>query len=373
VNPALRSTGNSLRLKDRPAARGLAYVRQVVAQYWPYLKVVLGLIVVAVVGVQFTHDLLDPSLWQRSLRPAWIVASGLLFLAGFSFSAFTWRWLLYCCDRTPRLYPTIRAYFLGQLGRYLPGKAWAMFFRAEMLRSEGVPMRVGAVTAFYEVFITMSGAALASALLFALFAPETGYRPHGHILHDLIRLRVPSEVDPGKQTCVLMAFGFLAIVGAPALPRVFNAIARRLAAPFDADTGLPHFTWQHLGGGLVFSCTGWLFLGASLACALYAVEGPDLPWSLNLVGRVLAIMGVSYVAGFIVVVTPSGLGVRELFLVMFLTGLLRETATEMENSRGLAVLTALVLRVAWSGAELLLVTLLWMIKVAPPDAGQHAA
>jgi uncharacterized membrane protein YbhN (UPF0104 family) len=329
------------------------------------LKLALGLAMVAIIGVHFAEDLLDRRLWERSLRPAWIVAAGLLYLAGTTFSALTWRRLLILCGYQPRLYTTIRSFFLGQLGRYLPGKAWAMFLRAELVSADGVPAGTGAVTAFYEVFITMTGAVLPAAILFAVYAPGTGYQPHGQILNDLVRLRLPAEVEPGRRASVLLALGLLAFVGTVALPPVFTRLAHRVAGTFGFTNGLPVFGWKQLTEGLLLTCTGWLILGASLAAALFAVVGTAIPWSPVTIGRVIAILGVSYVAGFVIVFAPSGLGVREYFLALFLSALLAERGLPPQDSRALAILTALVLRVAWTGAEIALAVVLWRVAPAP--------
>ena len=62
---------------------------------------------------------------------------------------------------------------------------------------------------------------------------------------------------------------------------------------------------------------GWLFLGAGLVAALWGV-GSDFSPSWQGLGRLTAGMAVAYVAGFVILVAPSGLGVREFFLMLFL-------------------------------------------------------
>ena len=72
-------------------------------------------------------------------------------------------------------------------------------------------------------------------------------------------------------------------------------------------------------------------------------------------------MALAYVLGFVVLVAPGGLGVRELVLQH---ALIRQFAASQDESAaaGLAVVVALVLRLVWTIAELVLGLVLWMRK-----------
>ena len=88
-----------------------------------------------------------------------------------------------------------------------------------------------------------------------------------------------------------------------------------------------------------------------------------MTWGPEFLARVAAIMGLSYVAGFVIVLAPSGLGVREFFLALFLTPeLVRLCALDEDRARGSAVLAVLVLRLVWTAAELVIVGLLYPLR-----------
>jgi hypothetical protein len=343
-------------------------MRNLLRRWSPYLRTVLGLAVVALIAYHLAQDLRDPRLWERSLRPGWVVLSGVLYLTALFFSALTWRWLLARFGRPTQLLAAARAYYLGQVGKYLPGKAWALFVRADLIRGEGVPYGLGVVTSLYEVFLTMSGEGVLAVVLFALFAPDTGSEPHGQVLRGLFRLAVPAGATIGRTTCVLLALGLLAAVLGPALPPVFNRVARRVASPLTSRDEIPGLRWRHLGGGLLLTCAGALFAGASLGAAACSVVGTALPWTLPAIGRISAAMGVAYIAGFVILLAPSGLGVREYFITLFLTPDLVGLGLPAGEARGLAVLTALMLRVTWTAAELLAAAALWKLAAAPTAA-----
>ena len=67
----------------------------------------------------------------------------------------------------------------------------------------------------------------------------------------------------------------------------------------------------------------------------------------------VAATAVMYVAGFVVLVAPGGVGARELVLQQALTPVLRPEAGDAAN--GLAAVIALVLRLVWTVAELTLI------------------
>ncbi len=339
---------------------------------WPVLKPLLGLVVVGIVGYHLTLDLLDPRLWDRPIRPARVILSAALYVCGLYFSALTWLLLLRRHGQHARHWTAVRAYYLGHLAKYLPGRAWALFYRADLARVDGVRYAVSVLTSFYEVFLTMSSGALVGVILIALTAPESDHPQTGAAFHDILRLRVPAGESIGRGAGVLLGLVLLAAVGLPALPPVFNRLARRAAMPF-ADAGpLPSLGWGDLGKGMALVWPAWLLQGASLAAILCAVADAELRWTPGAAARVVGIMGLSYVAGFVIVFTPSGLGVREYFLALFLAPELRELGVAPDEARGVAVLSALLLRIAWTVAELSVAAAVWRLAPAPVRGNARA-
>src|SRR5439155_26520624 len=129
---------------------------------WPLLKALFVLAILVAIGRQFARDLGRQEIWQRSWRPGWLVLSAVLYLLGLGFSAFYWYRLLVALGQRPSFLSTVRAHYIGQMGKYLPGKAWALFLRSNLVRSPTTRVGVAVLTSFYEVFLTMlSGALLA--------------------------------------------------------------------------------------------------------------------------------------------------------------------------------------------------------------------
>ena len=284
---------------------------------WPWIKAGLALVVLAAVGWRFWRDLgkLDPD------RPApdlgWLAVAGALYLAGMGFSAAFWTRLLGRLGSTPGTLAAVRAYYVSQLGKYVPGKALALMLRVGLA---GPPAATAALAAFYEVLATMASGSLV-ALAFAPSWQATG-----------------------------MALALLAATAGPILPPVFNLVSRRVVKPFTKEAP-PRVPWSAFAEGLVLTAPCWLLFGLALACALRAVDAPVPSYPF-----LVAATALSYVAGFVVPISPGGLGVREYVLALLLVPPL---------DAGHVALAVLLLRLAWTLAEAVAAGILYWVPVPP--------
>ncbi len=311
------------------------------------LKALLGVAILLAIGRQFWRDLSEhPDVLHQPLHSGWLLLSGVLYLLGIGFSALYWRRLLVHLGRQPSRWAAARAYYVSQLGKYDVGAGLAT------------------VTAFYEVLTTMAAGALLSAVLFALLTPETGAALSWDTLREIVRLETPPGGVVDRKTCVLLPAGLFVVCVTPLLPPLFNRLVHRLTRPFrgrDADAIAP-FHLSYLVEGLLLTMLGWLFLGASLAAALEGTIGPGLEWTYGSLGRITALLGLAYVAGFVILIAPGGLGVREFFLKLLLTA---EVATlrpsVQDETMAATVLVVVVLRIVWTLAEVVLAGILYLL------------
>src|SRR5205807_10450340 len=80
-----------------------------------------------------------------------------------------------------------------------------------------------------------------------------------------------------------------------------------------------------------------------------------------------AFMALAYVAGFVILIVPSGLGVREYLLTLVLVSELEQlSSAPAGETRAIAVLTVLLLRLTWTIAELAVVAVVFRL---PSPAG----
>src|ERR1700722_9076263 len=90
---------------------------------WPIVKGLLALVVLAAIAHKFYDDLRHPDLATLELRGGWLALSGGLYLVALLPSAWYWYHLMHIFGDRPRPLVALRAYFMGQMGKYVPGKA----------------------------------------------------------------------------------------------------------------------------------------------------------------------------------------------------------------------------------------------------------
>jgi hypothetical protein len=169
-----------------------------------------------------------------------------------------------------------------------------------------------------------------------------------------------------------LALVLVAVVGIPILPTVFNRLVGRIAAPFRRDDSrpLPKLDWTALFQGLGMTAGSWFFLSASLWMAVQAVLIDPPAWNFARWFYSTAYLALAYVGGFIILLVPSGLGVRELLLTPFLAvELERGGDLSAGDARALALLVVLVLRMVWTLAEILLIAAIYWVPVDSPGPG----
>ena len=110
---------------------------------WPVAKALLAVAILLGVGREFAVNLGRLDLAELTVQPAWLALSAALYVLALAGSAWYWYHLLQVFGERPRLLPTFRAYYLGHLGKYVPGKAWALLLRGQLVRGPGTDVRLG--------------------------------------------------------------------------------------------------------------------------------------------------------------------------------------------------------------------------------------
>src|SRR5437868_8009191 len=176
-------------------------MRASVRKWWPLLKAVFAIAILVAIGRRFALDLEIPQkglkrsleeFRQSLIHPGWLFISGILYLAGLGFSAIYWYRLLRELDQRPGLLAAVRAYYVGHMGKYLPGKAWAVFLRAGLVRGPRVSYPRAVLTTFYEVLVTMVGGTVLAMVLVALLVPQSSSPMDWHALGQLLTGHEPA-------------------------------------------------------------------------------------------------------------------------------------------------------------------------------------
>lgn len=256
--------------------------------------------------------------YQWQFEPLWLVAAGLLYLVGLVPAALFWYAILRGLGQRPRVAETMWVYYLGHIGKYVPGKAFVVILRTGLIRSERVDTRLAAVSVFYETLGMMGVAALLSAVIVVCWF--------------------------GAQ--LWLAGVSLAVAAAVLLPTLPSVLSRLLrfgwlkrfdAGTADAVAGLG--TGRLLLGWLLL-VPAWPVLGLSLWATLRSIGAPGL--ELGDLPLCTLSVALAIVAGFLAMM-PGGAVVREAVLLELMVPQFGEVA---------ALVSALLLRLVFLVSEI---------------------
>ena len=151
--------------------------------------------------------------------PGWLVAAGGLYLLGMLPAALFWHRVLRVLGQPVGWLSAVRAYYIGHLGKYVPGKAMVVVLRAGMVRGPQVNATVAAVAVFIETLTMMASGSLLAAVLIARFGGREWLYAAGAF-------------------CVMLAAGL------PTLPPIFRQLIRwlPLGRARENPEALPNFT-----------------------------------------------------------------------------------------------------------------------------------
>lgn len=152
-----------------------------------------------------------------------LLLSALFAVAGVGVSGQVWRCLLTGMGYRLDVTPALRVFFVGQLGKYLPGSIWPVLAQMELGRDLGVPPRASAAAVAVFLWVHLvTGAAVALPLLAGsgVLPPWAGAASApilvllvAHLMEKALRFamrvtrREPLERHP-DQTTILLAAGW---------------------------------------------------------------------------------------------------------------------------------------------------------------------
>jgi uncharacterized membrane protein YbhN (UPF0104 family) len=267
-----------------------------------------------------------------SFAAEWLVIAGTVYLLGLLPAGAFWYLCLRRLGQRPGWLPTLRAYYVGGLGKYVPGKAMVIILRAGMIRGPGVHTATAAASVFLETLTMMCVGAFLAAIFLA------------------------GQAWAGKTHPFLFGVAIVLIPAAlvPTLPPVFRfglgVILRRLslAEPKNPEAILPSVPMTTLATGWLLMTGLWFLWGLSFLAVLKATQQVEIQWGQDL-WPATASVALATVAGFAVLVVPGGIGVREAALAEILVPIL---APRTPHPELLAVVSAALLRLVWVLAEL---------------------
>jgi uncharacterized membrane protein YbhN (UPF0104 family) len=240
--------------------------------------------------------------------------------------------------------------------------------RTGLICGPGVDASIAAASVFLETLTMMAaGAFLGAAVLIA-------HDPWHSLLFWKTAPGEAAAAAPaifagisGHGLWLLASLAMMTATGLPTLPPLFARLSR-LVGVGRSDPAvaakLTKFRYRTLLGGWLMMFVGWGFIGASLWATLKAVGAPDI----DLLGQFhlyVAATALALVAGFVSQV-PSGAVVREAVLMKSLLLLVPRVGALY------ALLSAIVLRLVWLAAEVLISAILYLGWRIPDAFHRHS-
>ena len=250
---------------------------------------------VAVVRSQWS--LLKDYQWQ--LSPAWALLALLGLELTWLFELDTWRTILRSLGGPLPFWRAARIWFLSNLLRYIPGNIWQFLGMAEMSADDGIPRLVTLTSiVLHQAISTMAGLVLA-----AVYYGIVGYAP-SPVGGETEWSGIGSLWIARMRLLLLLVPLTLLLLQPRLLERILNWALAKVGRPPVKVT----LTWGQIWVLLLRYLIVWLAMGLSFAAMTRALAPTKWPQA---VPSLVAAWTAAYVIGYLSLLTPSGLGVRE--------------------------------------------------------------
>ncbi len=261
--------------------------------------------------------------WAR-LRWDWMIAGWGCSISGLLPTWIGWHQTLRDFRQMVDWRHSFYAYFLGHMGKYVPGKAMAVLLRVGHLHRIGALVRPSIVSVIIETLTSLASGGLLGAI-FALAMP------------------LPS-------TFRWMAFASIPIFALSLVPHTFRWLVTMVSR--SRIGSMPAFvakaiTWRLMLRTSAWSFLGWTLNGTAAWMVLMAITPDPTLLSVQAWMVCVAAMSLGVLAGFLSML-PGGVAVRELVAMWILTTLVPQPV---------ALASSIVARLILMAGELTLLTL----------------
>lgn len=228
------------------------------------------------------------------LRPSWpwIGISGLIFIATYAVLVETWRRMLLAWQSALPFWVAARIWAISNLGRYIPGKVWQIGAMGVMAQRAGVSAIAATGSAILNTIVNIvAGFALVAALGWELLDQQSG----------------------GTRVAALL-FVIAAVAILALLPRVLPWLIRALSRITGREITLGRLPARVILIAAIGNLIAWTLYGVAFATFARAILG-------QIHGTVAAyatVYALSYLVGYLVLLVPAGVGVREASMVTLL-------------------------------------------------------
>ena len=287
--------------------------------FWRILQFTAGALLVALAArsviTNWEELRAQPVDWR--LSPTWIAASIMMVFAGYATLIEAWRRVVQSMGERLGFLTAARIWFLASLGKYIPGKVWAVAGAAILARRAGVDPSAAVAGA-----LVLQALALASGAAVVALTARESFQTMG------------AEVVFLAAALLATCLAGLVVLGSQSLLDRINRLLPRSLPPLRAVSPAT------LATAFAANLFAWVAYGTAL---LFLTNGvlPDVRLSLP---QAIGVFTCSYLVGFIALFAPGGLGPRESVFLLMLAG-----DIGLKPAAGLALASRLLL----TGTEVL--------------------
>lgn len=261
------------------------------------IKLTLKIAVIAIILFFLGQSVI--SNWEKirtydwSFNPVLMTVSCLIFCLGYIYLPWVWRKLLFYMGYEISYGDAWDIFYIGNLGRYIPGKFWTIVGMAYMAEKVGIPATIAGTSVVFANAYSM----LSSFVFFILF----------------LILRGTHSTSDGFLWFLPVFFIMSVVFIFPHnLERVLNAVLRRFGRN-PVKIGITTITALkivalYLVSGVLFGGAFWVFVSAFVG---WGQINPLFAASAYII---------AYWIGFLAFFVPGGLGVREGILWLLFIG-----------------------------------------------------
>jgi uncharacterized membrane protein YbhN (UPF0104 family) len=290
----------------------------------PILTVLIVLIAIAPLGFAVAERWIEFEQVMKNLRWEGAAAAQMLFLFVILLMGMVPWMSLRALGITLSSITSVATYFLSQAPKYLPGGFWAIPGRVAIYSTLGIDLSRSIVSVFRETTAIYLGAALVAFLGIFL------------------------DVSMEEELRLILGLGVMAsalVITITHLPRIWGWIFKLqalsqspLAAYRDIESKFVNLRW--LPNAMLVSVVFWLLLGIPFRWLMQAVIQDEQTYSWLAASSLFA---TAWCAGFVIIILPAGIGVRESVLAYLLS-------FRLPQSEALSI--AILSRLWWLVAEL---------------------
>ena len=286
------------------------------------LKILIALVVFGGVGWKLYQS------WDQIRQFHWepnyflLTLSGICYALAYIPAAIYWRYAMQTLGQQPGMYESFRAYYIGHLGKYVPGKAMVLIIRSGLLNHDKTKISAAAASVFVETMTMMAVGAFVAAMIVVFWTRQI---EHGHWL-------------------TFLTLGIMCGTVLPILPPVFHFVAKKCRIELEG------LKFRTLAVGWILNIPVWIMLGISLWLTMLGFGMKSESVMIELPYCTLAV-SMAVVLGFAAMI-PGGFGVREWAMAAILVPFFTNHPIEGIDSTAMAIVVVAVQRIISILAEL---------------------